>query len=235
VISGAAFCPHPPLLAPAVAGGAATESAALRAACRAAITRIAALSDRLVLVGAGERTVSHAPAAVGTFAGFGVDLRARLDPAVEGPLELPLALTVGADLVEDAIGDALPRGAMSIGSGADGPAEGARLLGELTAHGRVGLVVMGDGTACRSTGAPGYVDERAVPFDDAIAAALRDGDAYALEDLDQTVADDLLVAGASAWRAVGRVLRNARFDAELLSYDAPFGVAYFVATWIPRG
>lgn len=232
MISGAAFCPHPPVLVPAVASGAAAELAALRTACRASIIRIASLSDRLLVLGTGDRTVEWPPSATGSFAGFGVPLTVGLTGSADGPADLPLSLSVGAALVDDAIGDALPRVGVSVS--AAGEIEAAALVGELAADGRVGLVVMGDGSARRTTAAPGYLDDRAIPFDDALARALREGDAYALEDLDARLAADLLVAGAPAWRAAGRVLRNARFDAELHSYEAPFGVAYFAATWVTR-
>jgi hypothetical protein len=232
VISGAAFCPHPPALVPAVARDAAPELAGLRAACRASITRIASLSDRLLLVGAGERTREYPSSAAGTFAGFGVDMAVGLNGPADGAVELPLSLTVGAELVEDAIGDAVARAAVSVDAVSDEDAD--RLLRAMTADGRVGLVVMGDGSARRTTAAPGYLDERAIPFDDAVAKALGDGDAYALEDIDPELAAQLLVASAPAWRAAGRLLRNSRFEAELHSYEAPFGVAYFVATWVTR-
>ncbi|NEA49106.1 hypothetical protein G3I35_23295, partial [Streptomyces sp. SID10815] len=38
--------------------------------------------------------------------------------------------------------------------------------------GRVALLVMGDASACRSLKAPGYLDERAEPFDAEAARAL---------------------------------------------------------------
>lgn len=234
MISGAAFCPQPPVLVPAVASGAAAELTALRATCRAAITKVASLSDHLLIVGSGDQTFTYESSAVGSFAKFGVDFRVALGPDTSDTPRLPLSLAVGAELIEDAIGDAMTRRAVCVA--ADDAAGGAvtETLYDLVADARVGLIVMGDGSARRSTAAPGYLDERAVPFDDAIAEALRAGDAYALEDLDVALADELLVAGAPAWRATGRLLRNARFDAELLAYEAPFGVAYFVATWIVR-
>jgi hypothetical protein len=183
-------------------------------------------------LGTGDRTSVLPPSATGSFAGFGVPLTVGLTGSADGAIELPLSLSIGAALVDDAIGDALPRVAVSVGDAAD--VDVAELVGDLVADGRIGLVVMGDGSARRTTAAPGYLDDRAIPFDDAVAEALREGDAYALEDLDESLAADLLVAGAPAWRAAGRMLRNARFDAELHSYEAPFGVAYFAATWITR-
>lgn len=233
MISGAAFCPHPPLLVPAVAGGATAEMAALRASCRTSVTKIASLSDRLLLLGAGHRTTAYPSAAVGSLAGFGVDVRFGLTGSPDGLIELPLSLTIGAELIDDAVGPGLPRVAVSIAE--DSGADADRILNDLVGDGRVGLVVMGDGSARRSTAAPGYLDERAAAFDDAVADILRTGDAYALEDLDAALAGELLAAGGPVWRAAGRLLRNARYDAELLAYEAPFGVAYFVASWVTRG
>src|SRR3954470_5914105 len=102
MIVAAAFCPHPPVLVPQVAQGAAHELDELRAACRAAVTRIAGPDRRIVLLGSGVRTRRHAAGAQGTFAGFGCRLEAGIGRAAErGPVELPLSLTVGAWLLRD--------------------------------------------------------------------------------------------------------------------------------------
>lgn len=225
MITGAAFCPHPPVLVPEIAQSAAAELDDLRAACRRAIRRVAAPGVQLVVLGAGESTTPHAATARGSFAGYGVDLEVALGSDESGPVELPLALTVGAWLLRDTVGP---------GCGAIGWSVGA---GDLTGLGDdpVALLVMGDGSARRSVKAPGYLDDRAAAFDGAIAAILADGDAAALTGIDGELAADLLVAGAPAWCAAGALLLDGDWDADLLADDAPYGVGYFAAAWTRRG
>ena len=57
------------------------------------------------------------------------------------------------------------------------------------------LLAMGDGSARRSTSAPGYLDERAVPFDAAVEQAVRDGDLAALAGVDPALARELMATG----------------------------------------
>ena len=95
------------------------------------------------------------------------------------------------------------------------------------------LLVLGDGSTRRGDKAPGYLDDRAFPFDDAIAAALPTGDAAALAALDADLAADLMVLGATVLRVLGGVaLAQGSQPTASLSYrDDPFGVSWFVATW----
>ncbi|MEO9110080.1 MAG: hypothetical protein ABI368_07670, partial [Jatrophihabitantaceae bacterium] len=95
----------------------------------------------------------------------------------------------------------------------------------------IALLVMGDGSACRSIKAPGYLDERASAFDQAVASALASGDSAALGSLDLELGAELLAAGVPAWRAASSVLDGIRYDAELTYDQAPYGVGYFVAAW----
>ena len=62
-------------------------------------------------------------------------------------------------------------------------------------------LVVANGSARRDEHAPGYVDERAVPFDGAVEAALRGPDLAALADIDTAVAAQLLVGGVDGWAA----------------------------------
>jgi hypothetical protein len=235
MITGIAFCPHPPVLVPELAQGAAAELAAVRTACRTAIRRIAAPDPRrperprLVLLGAGPTSARHEPTARGSFAGFGVALEVPLGSDDPGPVELPLSLTVGAWLVRDALGPASAALGCSIGPDARGATE---LLGQVTDLDSVGLVVMGDGSARRSPKAPGYFDERAEPFDAEVAAALASGEGGRLH-VDVDLGDELLASGSRVWDAAASVLdAEPPFDnAELLYAEAPYGVGYFVAVW----
>ena len=234
VISAAAFCPNPPVLVPAVASGAAPELDALRAACVEAITRIARPQRQIVLLGAGERSLSHSPLSRGSFAPYGVALEVHLgSPGCGGAVDLPLSLTVGAWLVGQALG---PRsGAVGYSVGPDFASSRAAVeLLELAQSRDIGLVVMGDGSARRSTAAPGYFDARAAPFDDQVVAALRAGDPVTLEGLDASLGEQVLAAGTPAWRAAGGLVDGVDYDADLLYADDPYGVGYAVAVWTTR-
>jgi hypothetical protein len=97
--------------------------------------------------------------------------------------------------------------------------------------GRVALLVMGDGSACRTVKAPGYLDERAEPFDAAVAAALGDADIRALAALDPELAQSLKAAGRAPWQVLAGAAEGAGLGGELLYETSPYGVAYFVASW----
>lgn len=234
MIAAAAFCPHPPLLVPDVAGGAASELELLRTACFTAVSLVDERADRLVLLGSGPSSAFHSPVARGSLAGYGVPVEVHLgSPGCGGSVELPLSLTIGAWLVGQAVGER--SGAVGFSVGPDFASSRPALdLLALAETERVGLVVMGDGSARRSTTAPGYLDERAAAFDATVEAALRDGDGDALSDLDERLGAELLAAGVPAWRAAGAVLAGGGYDAHLLYAQAPYGVGYFVAEWAVR-
>lgn len=231
MISGAVFCPQPPVLVPALAGVAATELEAVRASCRAAITELAAAGHQLVVLGAGPTSQLHSPLARGTLAGFGVPGEVHLGaPTCGGALELPPSLTVAAWLMRDALG---PRsGAIGVSVGPDFARSAAAVdLLRRAEETDIALVVAGDGSARRSVAAPGHLDDRAEEFDARIAAALAAGDAEALAGLDPELGEQLMAVGVPAWRAAGSLLTAARYRAELLTDVAPYGVGYFVARW----
>lgn len=230
MIAAAAFCPHPPVLVPEIAQGAAVETQPLRDACRTALRRITAPGRSLVLIGTGPASLVHSPLARGTFAGLGIPGELHLGaPTCGGDLELPLSLTVGAWLVRDVLG---PRsGARGFSVGPDFATSGAAVeLLRLAEAEEIALLVVGDGSARRSTAAPGYLDERAADFDAAVSAALASGEGARLAGIDLGLGTELLAAGVPAWHAAAAVLGDA-YRAELLYDDAPFGVGYFVAAW----
>ncbi|KQX56160.1 MULTISPECIES: hypothetical protein [unclassified Streptomyces] len=242
MLVAAAVCPCPPLLVPEVATGAAPELDAARVACADALGLLAAARpDRLYVVGpADEGAQGVFPAgSTGSFAGFGVDLSVRLgDPAGSGEpgrtdtgRPLPVSLAVGAWLLERA-------------DWADAPIEGLAVDGAATpdvcaglgrgladSAGRVALLVTGDGSACRTVKAPGYLDERAAAFDAEAARALGAADAAALLALDPELAYELKAAGRAPWQVLAGAAEGAGLDGRLLFEDAPYGVGYFVAAW----
>ncbi|MFC5752530.1 class III extradiol dioxygenase subunit B-like domain-containing protein [Actinomadura rugatobispora] len=295
----AAVCPHPPLLVPELAGEAAGELDALRAACATAVSRLGeavASATEIVVVGGGPATRSYGPDAAATLRPYGLvspglngepenglaDTGERSDPdsgkTLIGAEVLPLSLTIGRWLLRDLLRglrdgpphevtvrfqavayDAAPGECLSLGRQLAGP-EGRR----------VALLVMGDGSACLTEKAPGYLDPRAEPYDTAVAGAFERADTAALADLDPGLSHELQAAGRAAWQVLAGAASprtsaatapaataspaaastagparppaaggmadrgGAPFDAELLAYEAPYGVGYFVATWDGR-
>ncbi|WP_171162709.1 class III extradiol dioxygenase subunit B-like domain-containing protein [Streptomyces sp. I05A-00742] len=235
MLVAAAVCPCPPLLVPEVAAGAAPELDPLRAACLDAVAVVAAARpDRLVVVGpttpAGEGP--YPEGARGSFRGFGVDLDVRLgrgDGADARPL--PLSLAVAAWLLERTEWSAAPVTGLGVAESL-GTARCLAAGRELAAAGgRTALLVTGDGSACRTLKAPGYLDERAEAFDAASAAALGSADTAALAALDRTLAADLKAAGRPAWQVLAGAGEGAGLRGQLLYDEAPYGVGYHVAAW----
>src|SRR5690348_17025323 len=228
MIVGVAFVPQTPLLVPEIARGAATELDDLRAAVISSIRRATGSADRIIVVGAGPATRSYAAGSRGTFAGFGVPVEVTLGTDAPAPLDLPISLTVGAWLVQAALGP--ETGAMGV---AIGPSD--ELTGYLPDNAAVALVVVADGSARRSTAAPGYFDEGAAAFDARVATALRSGQGKMLN-LDRELGAALLAVGVPVWTAVASLVEMRQsWDAELLYDAAPYGVGYFAASWILRG
>jgi hypothetical protein len=235
VISGAAFVPHPPLLVPELAGGAAAELDAVRRACGDAIVAVVARGARPVLLGGGPVSLSHSPLSRGSFAVYGVGAEIHLgSPGCGGSVDLPLSLTVGAWLLREALGPRNGAVGFSVGPGFAASRAAVELLA-LAESSDVALVVLADGSARRSRTAPGYLDDRAAEFDASVAGALRRGDPDALQALDAGLGEELLAAGVPAWHAAGSLLADGHYDAHLSYEDAPYGVGYFVATWHARG
>jgi aromatic ring-opening dioxygenase LigB subunit len=95
----------------------------------------------------------------------------------------------------------------------------------------VALLVMGDASACRTVKAPGYLDERAAPFDAEVARALGAADVAAVQALDAELAYELKASGRAPWQVLAGAAEGANLGGALLYEDAPYGVGYVVATW----
>lgn len=233
VFVAGAVCPHPPLLVPEIAAGAAGELDVLRAACRTAVGRILdAGPARVVLVGDAAQQATYGLGAVADFSPYGVDLHLTLGQAgrYDGP-HLPLSLSIGAWLLRDA-GFAADVTAIGLPAtvSADAAAAVARAL--VGAGEPVSILAMGDGSARRTAAAPGYVDARAAGFDESVSKALATGDTDGILSLDQMLAQVLLCAGRASWQVLAGAAAGHVLQAELLYDDAPYGVGYFVSTWM---
>jgi hypothetical protein len=240
MLVAAAVCPCPPLLVPEVAAGAAAELDAARAACTDALGVLAAARpDRLVVVGPAEQSGRgpHPQGTRGSFRGFGVDLDVRLggyDDGAAAPATervLPPSLSVAAWLLERVGWAAAPVEGLGVGEPLAtgrcvqvGEEIGAQAL-------RVALLVMGDASACRTLQAPGYLDERAEPFDAEVARALGAADVAALKALDPELAYQLKASGRAPWQVLAGAARDTDLKGSLLYEAAPYGVGYLVAAW----
>jgi hypothetical protein len=216
-ISAVAFCPHPPLLRPGIATGIEIETQSLRSACNAAVERlIDASPSQLLVLGADGPLVD--------WQGFVPGL---IGPDAADRQPMPLSLQVGAWLLS---GRRLASSPMYLAINRDGePVTPWPDLPEST-----GVLVMGDGSARRTIKSPGYLDVRAAPFDATVVKALADGSPQLLADLDLELADQLLAAGAPAWKAAANLLGpDCRWHADVLYAEAPYGVMYMVASWLP--
>lgn len=245
MIVAAVVCPHPPLLVPELAGDAARELDALRAACARAMRALSrAGADALLVVGgadlSGEPTAVYPADAAGSLRPWGVDVRVGAGEPV-----LPLSLTIGRWLLErEGVGGAAGFHAISFDAA---PAVCDRLGQRLAeAAPRVALLVMADGSACLSEKAPGYLDPRARSYDDHVRYVLERADADALAALDPREAEELSFAGRAALQVLAGAVRGDRsaggtagapipvFDEREVYYADPYGVGYFVATWAKR-
>jgi hypothetical protein len=228
MIVTAAICPSPPLLARELTGRAEILPE-LRAACAAAVGHLlAAAPDVIAIVGAGQETATWNPDDRLDLSAYGPLLHGSAASPLGKP-GLPLALGVGALLLDQA-GHAGPRILQAVDESAP-PGDCLRLGRDLAgAAPRMALLAVGDGSTRRGASAPGYLDERAVPFDDAVQQAVRDGDMTALARLDPDLARDLMATGRAAWQVLAGAFAGARPATEISYAADPFGVAYLVAT-----
>jgi hypothetical protein len=207
-IIAAASLPNPPLLLPGTTGGLVAEVEELRAACLAAISAVLTSEpESIVLIG-----------------GIRPD---------EG--EHCLSLEVGRALLSQA-GCGIRVEEVTVGT--DLPPSQCELVGEGIAElsERTAVVVMADGSARRSVKAPGYLDERAVPFDSAVWRALVTGEWSSLIGLDPDLAEQLMVAGRAPWQVFSAAMLKGPtvpLAAVVPHYNSdPFGVWYPVLSYL---
>jgi hypothetical protein len=109
-------------------------------------------------------------------------------------------------------------------------AEAGATVADDGAAGAAAYLVVANGSARRNEHAPGYVDERAVPFDAVVEAALRAPDPGTLAGLDVDTATELLCGGVAGLVLLGTLLRGA--GPAMVDYaDDPYGVQYWTMRW----
>jgi hypothetical protein len=236
VLVSAAVLPHPPMLVPEVAAGAAHELASLREACSRALEMLLeAHPDLVVVVGSSDGPRRYfADGAAGSFAGFGVPLRVRLpgpgaQPDTTEPT-LPASLAVAAWLMEQHQGWPVVRAeAVPVDLSPDEAAElGGRWAEQAS---RVAIVAMGDGSAALSPKAPGYLVPGAADWQQGVTQAIGSADLDTLAKLDPADGARYVAAGRPAWQVLAGAARGGSWSSVLLADQAPYGVAYLVAAW----
>jgi hypothetical protein len=232
MLTTAALCPAPPLLARELTG-ADPVLPELRQACSQAVDALLqAGPDVVIVVGVGGADRTFDPVARLDVAAYAPVLATdRTDelPTAVSPPALPLSIGLGNRLLDEA-GYQGRRELHSVGEAT--PATGCAALGARLAAAapRVALLVMADGSARRSLRAPGYLDARAEPFDAKVSSAIRTGDMAALLALDEALAAQLLATGRPAWQVLAGAMTGSTPSCVVRYDDDPFGVAYLVAS-----
>jgi len=226
VIVAAVVAPHPPLLLRELCGER-DPVPTLREACHEALrSALRCAPDTVLVLGGGDLTSAWPEDLPADVRSFGTTHA----PPVAG---LPQSLGVGKRLLEE-VGWSGPTHLRTLAWDAS-PDDVARTADLATRQGaRTVLLTLGDGSTRRGEKAPGYLDERAFAFDDAIAEALENGDAAALAGLDAGLAQDLMVLGRSTFATLGEAAarQGEPVEARTLYRDDPYGVAYTVALWL---
>jgi hypothetical protein len=228
--------PSAPVLVPELAGAAAVELADLHAAVR---ETAALLPPRWIAVGTGPADCVLDSDAVGTFAGFGVDVPVRLSP----PRGAPPAVS---DVPE---ASALPLCALMAGwvRGQTRPEASVQVrvwrsdsdVGAALAHGRrlraeidllpdpIGVLIVADGANTLTPAAPGGYRPDDADAQLALDDALATGDVAALTRLPDPI------LGRVAFQVLVGLTEPGPRSVKELYRAAPYGVGYFVGVWQP--
>ena len=228
MLSAIAIVPSAPVLVPELGGAASAELADLRAAVLAAA---ALLPPRWIGIGTGGADDVMDPDSMGSFAGFGADVRVGLSPgAAQSPVGLPLCALI-AGWVR---GQARPEtGAQVRVYRSDHDvdtalARGRHLRAEIDeAPDPIGVLVVADGANTLTERAPGGYDPGAADVQQALDDALADGDAAALTRLPAQI------LGRVAFQVLAGLTEPGPRTAKELYRGAPYGVGYFAGVWQP--
>ncbi|MFD6860703.1 hypothetical protein ACFWCF_25620 [Rhodococcus sp. NPDC060090] len=240
VLIAAVFVPSPPLLVPELVGLAASETDDLRHAVLDAARRIGD-ADEWIVVGAEAGAADVPSDAVGTFRGFGADVRVALAPASGATTGIPDAGMPLTALIAGWLRERTATGARAdvhvLAHDTD-PAECAQLGKTLRARldadaTRRGLLVVADGAATLTAKAPGAFDERSAAVEESLGAALAAGDPHGLAALDGRVCEEIALGGRAAWQVLAGAFTEPPSEATIEYSAAPYGVGYHVGIWRP--
>ena len=91
----------------------------------------------------------------------------------------------------------------------------------------IGVLIVADGAHTLTQPAPGGFDPDSIPVQAALDDALAGGDAAALTRLPNTI------VGRVAYQVLAGLIEDGPRSAKELYRGAPYGVGYFVGTWLP--
>ncbi|BBZ38638.1 hypothetical protein [Mycobacterium conspicuum] len=226
MLTGIAIVPSAPVLVPELSGAA--ELADLRSGVLAAA---AVLPPRWIGIGTGDADEVVEHDCVGTFAGFGADVRVALSPAAtQPPADQPLCALIAGWV----------RGQVRPGASAQvrvyrgdhdsdaALAYGRRLRTEIDQMpDPIGVLVVADGANSLTERAPGGYDPEAADAQLALDDALADGDVAALSRLRGQI------RGRAAFQVLAGLAEPGPRTAKELYRGAPYGVGYFAGVWQP--
>lgn len=228
MLTAIAVTPSAPVLIPELANAAAVEVAAFR---DAALTAAAELPAQWVSIGVGPAAAEIGPDTAGTFAGYGVDVPVALSPhAPDSVTALPLCALFAGWLR----GQTNPAASVEVlVYPADLDAQAALAAGralrtELDGRAApVGVLVVADGANTLTPPAPGGYDPDAEPLQAALDDALAAGDTAALAET------PVGIVGRVAYQVLAGLAGGGPRSAKELVRGAPYGVGYFVGSWVP--
>lgn len=225
MLSAIAIIPSAPVLVPELAGAAAGE---VTDVVGAALAAAALLPPRWVVIGTGEADQAVGPDAVGTFAGFGADVRVLLSPDADRAADLPLCALLAAWVRGQVRPEASARALVYRGDhdAATALAHGRRLRAELDREPEsTGVLVVADGANTLTPAAPGGYHPGDADAQRALDEALANGDAAALAGLPRQI------LGRVAFEVLAGLAGPGPRSAKELYRGAPYGVGYFAGAW----
>lgn len=211
MISSILFAPQTPLLEPSVAGRAAFELDPLRESLSEATSSLIASTDEVVII-----ATESADKAVAFIVQGQQDQQTTVVKLLADP---PFSQSVRVN----------PDSSKGELKAIDEVTKELKALDSSTK--RVGVIVLGDGSAKRTEKAPGFVDHRAVAFDNRLSEIFHSAQLSELSELDFALARELWVWGIDPWMAIGKFVSQsgAQFSLENYFDTDPYGVEYFVA------
>ncbi|KCG31775.1 alanine rich protein [Mycobacterium tuberculosis KT-0056] len=231
MLSAIGIVPSAPVLVPELAGAAAAELADLGAAVIAAASL---LPKSWIAVGTGRADDVVRPTDVGTFAGFGADVRVGLAPQDGDGVAVPVELPLCALLTAWVRGQARPEARAQVhvyasDHGSDAAvARGRQLRADIDREpDPIGVLVVADGLNTLTPRAPGGYDPDGAGMQRALDDALASGDLAVLTRLPAQV------LGRVAFQVLAGLAEPRPRSAKEFYRGAPHGVGYFAGVWQP--
>lgn len=231
MLSAIAIVPSTPLLVPELAGAVAAELADLATAVLAGAAR---LPPRWVVIGTADTDDVLGPDGIGSFGGYGADVRVRLSGRPAGPADVVADLPLCALIAGWLRGRVRPeadaqvrvyRGDHDVDTALN---MGRRLRAEIDrASDPLGVLVVADGANTLTAGAPGAFDPASPDAQRALDDALASGDTAALGGLPEQI------LGRVAFQVLAGLTEPGPRSAKELYRGAPYGVGYFAGAWQP--